>query len=107
MNAIISNFYGPPRPLVFQTLFPLIFLLSSWLFYHLAIQATRVYALEIQANVDLFRLRLLEVLEIEKPGSPEEERKVWNEIRDFIVQGDLPTEHVRFKRASKETGARH
>jgi len=94
--AAIVAFYSPPLnvPLF---LLPLILLGSFWLFYRLAIQATRSFGTQIQAAVDLFRLKLLDALEIERPSSLEEEQKIWDEIRSFIVQADLPQKHVRFK----------
>ena len=94
--AGITAFSGPPRN-VPSLLLPLILLGSFWLFYRLAIQAMRSFGTQIQAAVDLFRLKLLDALEIERPANLEEEQKIWEEIRSFIAQADLPQKHVRFK----------
>lgn len=102
--AGIAAFYGPSRSLALRIFLPLFFLLSSWLFYHLAIQATQAFGIQIQAAVDLFRLKLLDALEIERPETPAEEQAIWREMHYFIAQAELPKEHVRFKEAEKTPG---
>lgn len=95
--AVVAGFYGPVRSLALRILLPFFLLMSFWLFYRLAIQATRTFGIQILAVVDLFRLKLLDALDIQRPDTPAEEREIWNELRYFIAQAHLPEKHVRFK----------
>jgi hypothetical protein len=102
--VIIADFYDPPSNLILRIVFPFFLLLSFWLFYRLAIQATRTFGIQILAAVDLFRLKLLDALDIERPGTVAEEQQIWKELHYFIVQADLPEKHVRFKEVEKSPG---
>jgi len=97
--------YGPPRDRAFEVAIPLALALAGWLFYRLAISATRALGVQVQATVDLFRLDLLDALEIERPSTPEQEKAIWTELRHFIAQADLPAHHVRFKQAPERKEA--
>lgn len=84
-----------------RSLFPrgfliLIFVLSTWLFYGLSIQASAGIKHQVAAAVDLFRLNLLDSLGIERPSTPKEEFEIWKELRFFFAQADTPQDHVRF-----------
>jgi len=72
-----------------------------WLFYQLAIQATRGLGVEVQSAVDTYRLKLLDLLGLERPADAEKEMKIWTHLRYFISQGDLPTQGVRVKTVPK------
>ncbi len=78
-------------------LLPFLFLLGSGMLYLLAIQAMRSFGLQVAASVDLFRLKLLDELEIQRPHSPAAEKNLWTELRRFVEQGDVPTQYMRFK----------
>lgn len=92
-----AAFYGIPRPLWPKVLLVSAPVLCYWLFYWLAVQATRAFGLQIQAAVDLYRLKLLDALGVPRPESPEKERAIWEEFHYFIVQAVMPKEHFRFK----------
>jgi hypothetical protein len=94
--SALASAYGPPRTTLAAWLAPLLSLAGFWIFYRLAIQAARRFVLQVQAVVDLFRLHLLDALNIERPGAPTEEQPIWTELRRFVVQGEVPTRHIRF-----------
>jgi hypothetical protein len=71
-------------------------------FYRLSIEATRAFGSQVQAAVDLFRLKLLDALDIKRPSTPTQEKEIWKEIHFFIEQADLPVTHVRFKVSDPE-----
>jgi hypothetical protein len=75
-------------------------LAAARIFYQLTISAFRAYAVQVQAAVDLFRLKLLDALELERPRTPEAEKALWTELRLFWIQTDLPKEQVQFKGAA-------
>lgn len=105
VGAVAVALYGPPRDLAVEVALPLILALVGWLFYRLAIHATRALGVQVQATVDLFRLDLLDALKIERPATPEQEKDIWTELRHFIAQADLPAHHVRFKQATERKEA--
>lgn len=78
-------------------LIPLTCVAVFFVFYRLAIAATRALASQVQAAVDLFRLKLLDALDVKRPDSFTHEKEIWNEIHLFIEQADLPMTHVQFK----------
>jgi hypothetical protein len=53
-------------------------------------------AAQVWAVVDLFRLKLLDALDLERPDAPSTEKETWTELRRFIVQAE-PTTSLRFK----------
>jgi hypothetical protein len=101
--SIYTAFDSPPRQTVTKIILPILCFVSFWLFYRLAIQATRAFGAEVQAAVDMFRLKLLDSLEIERPNNPQEEKQIWTELRYFIAQGDLPQQYVRFKKPDSKS----
>jgi len=90
--AIASDFLGPNRDTWLKILLPALALLASIAFYNLAIHANRAYAVQIEAAVDLFRLKLLDALEISRPQNMAEEKRKWEQLRYFIVQAETPEE---------------
>jgi hypothetical protein len=76
-------------------------LFGWWLFYRLAMGATRAFADHIRAAVDLFRLDLLDALSIERPDTPADEQPIWRAIDAFIIQGDVPGPSVRFVKSNE------
>jgi hypothetical protein len=96
--ACYSAFFtADDRVLLLRILLPVIFLSGAWLFYHLAIQAMRGLGVEVQSAVDLFRLKLLDALSIERPRTPADERKIWSEMQAFITQAIPPHVHIRLE----------
>jgi hypothetical protein len=101
-TAIYSAFYGPPgRSSITRVLLIIACFAVFWAFYQLAIQATRGFGVELQSAVDAYRLKLLDLVGLERPASAEEEQKIWRALRYFISQGDLPKEGVRIKTVTK------
>jgi hypothetical protein len=100
--AFATLFVGPPRVRLLSLVLALALLLATWLFYRLMREATRAYLAQLQVAIDLYRLKLLEKLEIELPKNPEEEVKIWTELRYFIAEGTIPKEHIRFKGAKQD-----
>jgi hypothetical protein len=86
-----------------NVLVPVACFVSFFVFYRLSIEATRTFGAQVQAAVDLFRLKLLDALDVERPSTPTEEKQIWKEIHFFIEQADLPTAHVRLKAPSAES----
>ena len=72
-------------------------LLSCWLFYHLAVEATRGLGLQMQTAVDLYRLKLIDALGIVRPKTMEEEKEIWGELWSFFTMSKLPGPAVKFK----------
>ncbi|HWM25180.1 MAG TPA: hypothetical protein VNP98_10175 [Chthoniobacterales bacterium] len=81
-------------------LIPLTCVAVSFVFYRLAIVATRSLGSQVQAAVDLFRLKLLDMLDVKRPGTFTQEKEIWTEIHFFIEQADLRMTHVQFKEPS-------
>lgn len=104
--SALAAAYGPPRTTLAAWLAPLLALAGFWIFYRLAIQAARRFVLQVQAVVDLFRLHLLDALNIERPGTPQEEQPIWTELRRFVVQGEVPVQHIRFTQPAEKVGER-
>jgi hypothetical protein len=99
--AIYSAFYGPAgRNTITRVLLILACFASFWAFYQLAIQATRGFGVEAQAAVDAYRLKLLDLIGLERPANADEEKRIWTELRYFISQGDQPKTGVRVRTAS-------
>jgi hypothetical protein len=99
--SIAAAFYGPPRALAVQVGLPLVFLFMAVLFNQLAVQAARSYNVQVHSAVDLYRLKLLDALNIQAPKTAAEEQKIWMEIRYFIEQADLPRKHAILKTAGE------
>jgi hypothetical protein len=97
----VRGYYSPPRELSIQLILVAAFLVISRMMYQLAIEATRSFVSETKATVDLYRLKVLGALNLEPPSSPREEFEMWEQMRYFIAQGDLPGEPVRFKKESE------
>lgn len=76
-------------------------LASCYVFYLLALRAVQVWSLQMQATVDLFRLKLIDALDLERPHDPESELAFWTDLRRFIAQADPPSK-LRFKGAAKQ-----
>jgi hypothetical protein len=83
------------RPLEIRLALPLGALALFWLFYLLSLLAGRSFAGEVQAVVDLFRLKLLDALGIEQPTSVDEERHIWDQLRALAAQAEAPTWRLR------------
>jgi hypothetical protein len=64
---------------------------ASFVFYRLAIGASLVLNRQMQGATDLFRLKVLEQMEIAKPRTPGEEAEIWRELSAHIVQATRPT----------------
>jgi len=100
--AIYSAFYAPAGRFKITIVLLIVACFAGfWLFYQLAIQATRGLGVEIQSAVDTYRLKLLDLLGLERPADAEKEMKIWTHLRYFISQGDLPTQGVRVKTVPK------
>jgi hypothetical protein len=72
-------------------LLAVLLLAGAWMFYQLALGASRALGRETRAAADLFRLPLLDSLRIEMPVTPDKEREIWTDLRRFVTQGDIPT----------------
>jgi hypothetical protein len=96
-SAVAAAFYSLERPLLLRILTPVGLLLLAWLFYHLAIEATRAFGVQLQVAVDIHRFKVLDALGLPRPKSPAEEQKVWTALRYFIVQADPLPEEFHFK----------
>jgi hypothetical protein len=81
-------------------LIPLACIAVSLVFYRLAIVATRSLGSQVQAAVDLFRLKLLDMLDVKRPSTFTQEQEIWKEIHFFVEQADLSMTHVQFKQPS-------
>jgi hypothetical protein len=107
VSVIVFYFSGLPWRLPHSQgwiIFHLVLLLlSSWTFYHLVVQATRAFGNQICATIDLYRLKLLDALEIKRPGTLREEQDIWKKIGSFIAQADVPTEDIRFKTVGEKS----
>ncbi|HEV8430071.1 MAG TPA: hypothetical protein VGQ41_19370 [Pyrinomonadaceae bacterium] len=100
--AIYSAFYSPSgRSKITTVLLIGACFIGFWSFYQLAIQATRGFGVEVQSAVDTYRLKLLDLLGLERPVDAENEKKIWTHLRYFISQGDLPTEGVRLTKSAQ------
>ncbi|HEV2834998.1 MAG TPA: hypothetical protein VGW58_06760 [Pyrinomonadaceae bacterium] len=100
--AIYSTFYAPAGRSTFTKVVLIVACFAGfWAFYKLAIQATRGFGVEVQSAVDTYRLKLLDLLGLERPADAEKERRIWTHLRYFYSQGDLPTEGVRVKTVAK------
>lgn len=103
MIAVFGSFHDSSRGLLSRIIPPCVCLFSWWLFYLLAIQAARAYGTQLHAVVDLYRLKLLDALEFERPEKPgEEEEAIWKEIASFLVQAKPLQEPVHFKAVKTE-----
>jgi hypothetical protein len=70
-----------------ETLGPLFL---SWFFYRLSVLAVQFYGERVKSSVDLFRLKLLDELSLQRPSSFEEEKKIWSSLHRFIVDSVSP-----------------
>lgn len=105
LAAIVASaevFYHPPRAMSVHLLLILLCLLSSSFLYQLAIQAAKTFGFQVQAAVDLFRLKLIDAMQIERPSNPKKEKEIWTEMRYFISQAELPLKNIRFKRPDEK-----
>lgn len=102
--GIIATFVGPPtRNREVNLLIVVVLLAGAYTFYLLSIQAFRTYAVQVQAAIDLSRLKLLDALDLERPKTPAAEVSLWSELRQFWAQGDMPETYVKFKQAERAT----
>jgi hypothetical protein len=74
-----------------------------FVFYWLSIEATRTFGSQVQAAVDLFRLKLLDALDVERPITPTKEKQIWEEIHSFIEQADIEACDLRVSNAGSST----
>lgn len=58
----------------------------------------------MNAAVDLFRLKLLDALEVERPSDVVEEKRTWGKIYDLMIHGyqTQDQEPLRFKGEQKQ-----
>ena len=47
--------------------------------------------------VDLYRLKLIELLGYKHPKDPNEEKQIWTALGFFVAQGDSLQDKVQFK----------
>ncbi|HZC99779.1 MAG TPA: hypothetical protein VFA46_06180 [Actinomycetes bacterium] len=94
--ALVAIDTGPARSWALRALLVALPLVASWLFYQLAMSATRAFAEHVRAAVDLFRLDLLDALSIERPRIPADEQPIWDELERFIAGADVPARYVHF-----------
>jgi hypothetical protein len=99
--ALTTVAIGPDRSRTLQALLVVLPLFGWWVFYLLAMGATRAFADHVRAAVDLFRLDLLDALSIERPDTPTDEQPIWRAIDGFIIQGDVPGPSVRFVKGNE------
>ncbi len=97
VTAVVGVFHDASRGLLLQLILVLACLASWQFFYHLGIQAARAYGMQAHATVDLFRLKVLDALEIERPKNPAEEKEIWTGIARFLVQAIPLAEPVQFR----------
>lgn len=96
--------------LVVLGLLPALCPLSAWLFYTVAIGATRTLGEQAHAAIDLYRLTLLDALQIKRPSEPAREREIWAELHQFIAYDAARLTTVQFvatpaMESSPSTGA--
>ena len=94
--------YGEPRDTILGVVAIVLSVAFFLLFYRLSILAARTFAAQIWAVVDLFRLKLLDALDLERPDAPSTEKETWTDLRRFIVQAE-PTTSLRFKSQESPT----
>jgi hypothetical protein len=95
--ACVAARYGEPRDMVVSLSLAALGVVFFSIFYRLSVLAARAFTAQVEAIVDLFRLKLLDALDFERPSTPAMEKKAWTELRMFIVQAE-PTRTLRFKR---------
>jgi hypothetical protein len=91
INWLFGIEYNP------RIFFPILFLLLFWLFYRASIKAAMALGVQIQSTVDLYRLKLLDALDIERPKDAKDELKIWGALLKFICSAEVPGDEIRFK----------
>lgn len=61
--------------------------IAAWFAYGWAIEAASVYGALIEATFDLHRSLLYQALNWQRPDDPEEERRVGNQLTDYLWRG--------------------
>ena len=94
--VVISATFGDyKRGTGLHTVPPALLVLNSWVFYRLAIHATRALGAQIRATVDLFQLRVIDALGIKRPQTLAETKNLWTKLGIFWMDGTLPSDGVQ------------
>jgi hypothetical protein len=83
-GAVLAAIYGAPGLLGIAGLALVFF----WLFYRVAVQYVRTMGTLIKQGFDLYRLDLLDALEIARPAELDEEYWVWMRLNAFLRRGE-------------------
>jgi hypothetical protein len=76
------------RPAVIVLVVALVALFFCWTFYQSAVSYVRTLGLLINQAFDLYRLKVLDMLEIARPATLDEEYWVWNRLAAFLRRGE-------------------
>jgi hypothetical protein len=67
--------------------------LACWAFarvcYEGAIVQARAYGERLRVAVDLYRLRVIESMNLRRPRTPRDERAMWDTLTDWVYRGDI------------------
>ncbi len=64
-------------------------LFLAWLCYEGAVVQGRSYGLRLRTAVDLYRFDLLKALHQSLPATPQEERQLWPQLKQWLYDGDV------------------
>jgi hypothetical protein len=98
--AVFAAFYGTARTKTSEIAWLLILLFGFRVFYLLAIEATRAVSAQVEAAVDLFRLKLLDALGIDAPANSCQESEIWKKLHHFIGQAIVSAQPIQSKKTS-------